>query len=336
MDWNYWARQFLFEDIKLMYGISDNLNVLLHHFRAPMLFQGAPFAFDDVLRFDSTGTMRSFPLQLRARFRGDFKERDFVAQNVIGLLEGSDPLLRDEYVVVSAHYDHLGVGMPIAGDSIYNGVVDNAVGVGAVLELARVFKTVSPSPKRSIVFLLLTGEEKGLLGSKFYCDHPIVPLHKTIAAVNVDGLAILDEFNSVTGVGSELSTLGRLMDEVAGRQNLVVAEKPEIFNIRDPLLSSDQLSFAQAGIPSILIMEGLDYKYLSRTQGLAQFINWGAEIYHSPFDDLGQPINMAAVEQHAQVVMAFVHAVSNTFIVPQWLPGSVFVNARLQTIAEKR
>ncbi len=335
-DWSYWVRQYFFEDVKLMYGISENINVLINFFKAPILFQNTKYRFEEILHFDSTGTMRSFPLHLSAVFRGKFRERDFVSQNVIGMLEGSDPLLRDEYVIVSAHYDHLGVGMAVAGDSIYNGVVDNAIGTATVLELARVFKSMTIPPKRSLLFLLLTGEEKGLLGSKFYCDHPIVPLHKTIAAINIDGLAILDKFKSITGIGSEHSTLDNTLRTIAQRLGLTVAPKPEIVTLRDPVLSSDQFRFCQYGIPSILIMEGLNYQNLSTEEGLTRFLEWGQKIYHSPFDDLNQPINKAAVEQHAQVLLTFIHSVANTFIVPQWLPDSRFINTRLQTIAEKK
>lgn len=336
MDWEYWIRQFDFEDVKLMYGFSDNLNVLINYNIAPMLFQNAKYRFDEIVQFDSNGTMRSFPLHLSASFQGKFQERDFVAQNIIGLLEGSDPLLQDDYVIVSAHYDHLGIGMSVEGDSIYNGVVDNAIGTASVIELARSLKNMSNPPKRSILFLLVTGEEKGLLGSKFYCEQPAVPLHKTIAAVNIDGLAILDKFTSITGIGSETSTLGKTLMQVAKDLGLVVVPQPEIFNIRDPLFSSDQLSFAQVGIPSILIMEGLDYQNLSKEEGVAKFLDWGQKYYHSPFDDLNQMINKDAVKQHAQVLLTFIHSVANTFIVPQWLPGTRFMNARLQTIAERR
>jgi hypothetical protein len=335
-DWNYWRDQFLFEDIKLPYNIADNLNVLLSSEYSALLFESAPYSLEEVFVMDSRNAMRSFPLRISASFRGRFAERNFVAPNVIGRVEGSDPLMRSSHVVICAHYDHLGIGSPTAGDSIYNGVVDNALGVSAALELARLFATSAHPPHRSLIFLFTTGEEKGLLGSKYYCDHPKVPLHETMAALNIDGLAIIDTFGDVAGVGAAHSTLEVLLENVAAELGLKVSSVPPVFLEQDPFYRSDQLRFAQVGIPSILILEGQDYLNIEDAEGLRRFIEWGQKVYHTPFDDLDQPINFAAVLEHSQLLFAYAHALSNTYIEPQWHPGSRFINARLRTIAENR
>lgn len=336
LDWDYWVQQFTFEDVKLPYGVLDNLNVLLKVDAAWPLFTDAHHSLQDVFQFDRDGTMRSFELEARIRFKGEFYERDFVGQNVVAMLPGSDALLRDSYVIVAAHYDHLGVSTPVAGDSIYNGVIDNAIGVATTLEIARVIQKMAEPPHRSLLFLFVTGEEKGMLGSKFYCDQPAVPLHRTIAAINIDGIAILDRFRSLTGVGAAYSSLADILQVVASERNLDLAPPPPSFEARDPFLSSDHYSFARAGIPSILLMEGLDYCRLSAEKGEQRFWDWGDQIYHTPFDDLSQPIYYDAVQQHADILLSFILGVANSFVSPQWYPGVPYINARLQTIAENR
>lgn len=336
LDWAYWRDQFAFEEVRLPYNVADNLNVLLRYEQAQHLFRGASHDLESVLEFERVGAMRSFPLAVEVTFRGQFKERDFVARNVVGIVQGSDHLLRDEFVLLSAHFDHLGVGAAVKGDSIYNGVVDNAIGAAAVLEMARVFAAMPKPPRRSVLFLFADAEEKGLLGSRFYCDQPLVPLYKTIAAVNVDGLAIMDTFDSINSVGPEYSTLGEHLQTVATALDLFVDNVPSVFREIEFFHRSDQFSFAQAGIPAILIMEGHEYRNLPSGAGVRRFIMWGREIYHTPFDDLNQDINFAATLQHAQFIFAFTGTLANTFVPPQWKPGTVFSNARLQSIAEKR
>ena len=158
--WSYWVTTFEFEHVVLPYQVPANLSLLWNPAKAEILFQGARYSFDQVLAMDSGGLTRSFSLQTRISFQGRFREREFTAVNVSGLLPGSDPLLRDSFLIVSAHYDHLGIGPPLKGDTIYNGVVDNALGVGAVMEMARVFKGLTRPPRRSILFLLLTGKKR--------------------------------------------------------------------------------------------------------------------------------------------------------------------------------
>lgn len=281
-------------------------------------------------------SVRSFALPASASFRGSFQQRDFLAANVIAMLEGGDPELKHTYVIVSAHYDHLGIGPAVQGDSIYNGVFDNAVGIAATLEMARVFAGLPVRPKRSLLFLFLTGEEKGLLGSTYYVDHPVVPLYRTIANLNIDGLAMFDTFDDIVGVGAELSTLGELLQEVAKEQQLSVSPLPAPFAEAASFGRSDQVAFARGGIPAILIMEGTKYRNTPSNAGLQRMIDWGQRIYHTPFDDLNQPMNLQAAQQHAQILFAFCYHLANLETAPEWKKGSPYLNVRLQSLAEQR
>ena len=335
-DWQFWINQFAFEEITLLYSVTDNLSVVMSPRAAARLFAGAPFSLAQVFEMEAANAVRSFGLAASMSFRGQFHHRDFLAANVIGMLEGSDPLLKDSFVLLSAHYDHLGIGPSVQGDSIYNGVFDNAAGVGAVLEIAHALASAPNSPKRSIIFLFTTGEEKGLLGASYYADHPVVPLHKTIANVNVDGLALFDTFNDVVGVGTELSTLDGVLERLAGQLGLSASPIPSEFANSDAFTRSDQVAFARAGVPSALIMEGSDYRHVSSAAGVQRMIEWGRQIYHTPFDDLHQPMNLAAAAQHLNMLLAFSRALADSPVTPKWRTGTPFINARLRSIAEKR
>ena len=178
------------------------------------------------------------------------------APNVVGILEGGDPQLHDEYVVVSGHMDHVGVGRPVDGDSIYNGADDNASGTAAVVELAEAFATLEPRPRRSLVFLAVSGEEEGMWGSSFYAEHPAVPLAQTVAAINIDMIG-RNGRDSVAVIGGEHSSLGRTAERVARehpelRMRLVGDAWPR----RGLFSSSDQISFARRGVPAVFFHSG--------------------------------------------------------------------------------
>jgi len=335
-DWQRSVRDFAFEDITLAYSVAGNLAVLMNAETAKILFETTPILLDQVFEMDRAGALHSFDLSTKLSFKGVFTEREFFASNIIGMFEGANRKPDDSYLIISAHYDHLGIGQPIAGDSIYNGVLDNAIGVAASMEIARAFTMLPQKPLHSIIFLFLTGEEKGLLGSTYYLDHPIVPLYKTIANLNIDGLAVNDQFNDVVGIGAELSTLGDYLKKVAGLLNLKVSPIPSQFAATESFARSDQVAFARAGIPSILISEGLNYKNMTQEEALQKTIEWFENVYHTPFDDLNQPINYEAVRQHCQVLFAFCYSLANSTVLPQWKPGTPFINERLRTIAEKR
>ena len=334
--WESVIKDFSFEDVTLAYSPSSNLSVILNPDIAYILFSESGFTFRDILDMHLNHSMKSFELKPRLKFKGVFKERDFLASNVIGIIRGSDPELNDTYLIVSAHYDHLGIGLPVDGDSVYNGALDNAIGVSVLLELAKSFSELNIKTKRSIIFIATTGEEKGLLGSIYYTDNPIVPLYKTIADVNIDGVAFFRDFKSLIGIGSEYSTLGDFLKITAEKYDLTLQGIPPQFRNFDAFNNSDQLAFAMAGIPSIIVLEGL--KNLTKTEDevVDAFINYFNTNYHSPFDDLKQNIDKEAAAKHAKVLFDFCYELADQFKTPEWKSGSPYISARLRTNAEKR
>jgi hypothetical protein len=334
--WEKLVDEFAFEDINLAYSASNNLSMILNPDVVDHIFKNSGFDYSRILEMKNGHTLKSFPLKISLTFKGEYLQRDFLAQNVAGMIEGKDSELKDSYLIISAHYDHLGIGPVVNGDSIYNGALDNAIGVSVLLELARQFSESNNSFKRSIIFLALTGEEKGLLGSTYYTDNPFVPLHKTIANLNIDGIAFFRDFQTVVGVGSEFSTLENILSDAAAKMGLKVEPIPPQFKVVEAFNQSDQLSFASAGIPSILVLEGTKNKNKTEEEVLYAFIDYMINRYHTPFDDLNQEIDYLAAAQHAAILFDLVYFLSNSDKVPEWKPGSPFINARLRSIAEKR
>jgi hypothetical protein len=334
-DWDGMRREFAFEHLSLPYSLPRHLSAWVRAERAERLFCGAEWDLEAIHRMEREHTLRSFPLGARIRFRGEFRQRDFFCRNVVGELPGGDPKLRDSYVVVSAHYDHLGVGPALAGDTIYNGVIDNAIGVAGVLEIARVLAARPQPTRRSVVFLLVTAEEEGLLGSIYYLDHPLVPVHRTVADVNVDGLAHVDTFADVVGVGAEKSTLRDSLERVASRRGLEVSEVPPVARA-DPFTFSDQAAFADVGVPAILVNEGLRWSHHSPEEALALFAAWGRTRYHRPSDDLSQPLNFEATRQHVELLVDLVAEIADDPEPPRWHAGRPEALAQLRAQAEGR
>jgi hypothetical protein len=335
-NWDDVKKDFQFEDVTLAYTVSGNLNILLNLQEADKLFFGSEYSINDVIDMHNRHGIKSFDLKTKMRFRGVFKERDFISSNVIGMVEGSDPELKNTYLIISAHYDHLGIGEQIKGDSIYNGAIDNALGVSVLLELAKSFASLETKPKRSIIFIATTGEEKGLLGSIYYTDNPLVPLYKTIANVNIDGIAMFRDFSSIVGIGMEYSTLDRFLNITTDNYGLELQNIPPQFRQVGAFNNSDQLAFAKAGIPSIIVLEGTKNLTKSEDEVVEAFIDYYINRYHSPFDDLNQEIDFKAAEKHTKVLFDFCYQLANSKNEPEWKSGSPFINARLQSIAEEK
>lgn len=335
-DWDWWRQQFAFEHLTLAYALPEHLSALVRSEVAAAFFCQARTGLDEVRERQHRLTLSGFELPAQVRFRGSFEVRDFLAPNVVGVVRGSDPELARTAVLVSAHYDHLGVGPPVDGDAIYNGVLDNAIGAAAVLEIARAVAALPKPPRRSVVFLLTTGEEEGLLGASFYVDHPVFPVHRTVAALNVDGLSSFDRVRSFHALGGEITSLGDTLAAVAERRGLAVVE-PTRGGIRHEVFArSDQKAFAEAGIPAVMVTEGLDTVTRDPREALVHAIRWTRQRYHTPFDDLAQPIDWEAARQHADLLLAFVLAVADADEVPSWKPGAPYRAAQLRALAEER
>lgn len=334
--WDKLKKDFSFESISLAYSVSSNFSAIINYEAAVKLFNNSGSSIEEIRMMQAGNRIKSFPLSTSLSFKGHYQTRDFIAQNVIGMIEGNDPMLKDRYIIVTAHYDHLGIGPAVDGDSIYNGVFDNASGTAALLELAAYFSRNSFLLRRSIVFLLLTGEESGLLGSRYYTDNPVFPLYKTAANINIDGIASFDKFKSIIGIGKEYSTLKNFLENTARSMNLEITGVPPQFAYSESFSRSDQISFANAGIPSILVSEGLDYVNLSREEGFEKYLEYSKKYYHTPFDDLNLKINPDAAIQHITVLASFINDLSQNELEPEWNRGTPYLNIRLRSIAEKR
>jgi Zn-dependent M28 family amino/carboxypeptidase len=285
---------------------------------AEVLFDGSGRTLKEVLA--GLGTSRPlprFPLPVRIRARVGFTRRTARCHNVVGVLPGSDPRLKNEYVVVSAHLDHLGIGTPINGDPIYHGAIDNASGVASILEIARAIHDSGTIPRRSIVFLAVTGEEKFLLGSEYFAGHPTVagPL---VANINIDGVWSMFPLRALEVLGVEESTLGDDLRAIAAEAGV------EIHTAYDPdrvlFIRSDQYNFIKRGVPSLFPQIG--YYRGSPEEKLAH--EWTAVRYHSPADDAKQPVDPAAAARFNDLQRKLVMKVANSDQRPSWKPESFF------------
>jgi Zn-dependent M28 family amino/carboxypeptidase len=236
-------------------------------------------------------------------------------------LRGSDPLLKNEYVVFTAHADHLGIGEAVNGDTIYNGAADNASGTAALLEIARAFAQARHRPKRSILFVSVAGEEEGLLGSDYFARNPTVPVSQIVANINIDGVSLLYESKDIVALGSDHSSLIQQVDDVAKHLHFEVSPDPmpeEIIFIR-----SDQFSFVKQGIPALYIYEG--FKTVDPSLDAKKILStWLATIYHAPQDDMKQPLNFQAARLCTQVLLAVGYEVAMTPHRPTWNLGDSF------------
>jgi hypothetical protein len=287
---------------------------------AEALFQGSTPSYADILAAAKSRMVPAFDLPLRATIRTVTEHQRTESPNVAGLLRGSDPRLRDEVVVYTAHLDHLGVGTPVRGDSIYNGALDNASGSAALLEVARAFASLPRAPRRSVLFLAVTGEEKGLIGSDYYAQQPTVPIQSIVANLNMDGLAILYPWRQLVAIGAEHSTLDGIVRRVAARARIELA--PDPFPEEVVFVRSDQYSFVRGGVPALYLDVGLQSD--SGVDAAARVQEWVRTRYHTPQDDLGQPMDLVAGARHAQYNFLVGLEIANADERPAWKPGDFF------------
>jgi Zn-dependent M28 family amino/carboxypeptidase len=240
------------------------------------------------------------------------------SQNVAGILPGGDPRLRDEYVVLSAHLDHLGIGGAINGDALYNGAMDNASGVAAMLEVAASLHRSGARPKRSILFVAVTGEEKGELGSLYFTAHPPVPRERIVANVNTDMFLPLFPLKTVMVLGLDESDLGGDIRATARELGVEVQADPE--PQRNRFVRSDQYSFIKFGIPALAMKVG----YEPNSPEAAIAAKWTAERYHAPSDDLNQPVDRTAAAKFVDIVTKLAVRIADRADRPKWNDSSFF------------
>ncbi len=262
-------------------------------------------------------------ITLDASFRN--RVEHLQSENVVGVVRGRDPKLRDEYVALSAHWDHLGIGTPVNGDSIYNGASDNASGVADMLAVARAAAN-GTRPKRSMLFVFVTAEESGLLGSAYYAEHPTVPIEKIIANVNVDGGNLLGRTNDLSVLGANKSSLGPSLDVLARARGMRLS--PEAHPEQGHFYRSDHFSFAKAGVPAVSIGAGDDYIGREKGWGLAQDEDYTAHRYHQPSDEYRPDFDLRGAVQLSRVVLDFARMLADTPGMPQWNSDAEFRAAR--------
>jgi Zn-dependent M28 family amino/carboxypeptidase len=310
--------------MSLMDGTEDDpragrLSVTLNPAHAQKLFEGSGHNVSELLTLSGEGKpLPRFPLPVSLRAKAAVERAEVESQNVAGILPGADPLLRNEYVVLSAHLDHLGIGEPIGGDRIYNGAMDDASGVASLLDMAAALHESHARLRRSLLFVAVTGEEKGLLGSEFFARHPTIDRKSIVADLNVDMFLPLFPLRLITVYGLNESDLGPRIREVAARLGVRVQDDQE--PQRNIFIRSDQYSFIREGVPSLAFKVG--YAKGSPEEQIAK--TWLKERYHAPSDDIYQPVDKACAAKFNQVVVELAKAVANRAERPQWNANSFF------------
>lgn len=290
---------------------------------AHALFEGAERKLEDVLTDDTNNVaIKGFALKSSVKMASKSRHEEITSPNIIASIEGSDPTLKDEYVVFSAHLDHIGVSShDDHEDKINNGALDNASGVSILLETARLLSTMPENPKRSILFVVVTGEEKGLLGSSYFATNPTVPVMQMVANVNLDMPLILYPFADVIAFGATHSSLGPIVASAAKKIDLSLSDDP----MPDQALftRSDHYSFVKAGVPSVFLMTGFQSKD-PEIDGGAVFGDFLKNHYHQHSDEITLPINYDAAASFAEVNMMIGLEIANGEKRPTWNQGDFF------------
>ncbi len=268
-------------------------------------------------RLGAPGPLPRFPLNVRLRAHVEVKRGTTRSTNVVGVWPGSESPLQNEYVVGTAHLDHLGIGEPVHGDPVYHGAMDNASGVATLIEIARRMRDLPQQPKRSILFLAVTGEENGLLGSEYFARHPTVE-GRLIADLNMDMFFPLFPMRYLEAPGFEESSLGSDLRTLAGEAGIEVHgdHEPE----RVLFIRSDQYNFVKIGVPALMMSIG----YSKGSPEEATASTWLHERYHSPADDLEQPVDLVAAAKFTDLLGRFMLGVSNEPKRPTWKADSFF------------
>ena len=284
---------------------------------ADMLFAGTGHSFDEISKLGKDRKqLPHFALNKSITAQAKLIQTKVESANIVGKIPGSDPKLKDEYVVFSAHIDHLGIGPAINGDKIYNGAMDNASGTAAILEVAKSLK--GEKLKRSVLVLFVCGEEKGLLGSRYFAAHPTVPAHSMVADINTDMFLPIFPMKSMIVYGLDESSLGDSITEVA--KSLGIKTMPDPEPQQNHFIRSDQYNFIKRGIPALALKNGYEKGSLEE----AKVHEWTTSRYHAPSDDLQQPVDLQAAAKFEDIVRALAVQVATTDARPTWHNDSFF------------
>lgn len=291
------------------------------------LFKSSGLDFDALKAQAAT---RDFtPVSLKTTASVTLKQdlRTLDSKNVIAKITGSDPVLKDEYVIYSAHWDHLGVATtPRDGDAINNGAMDNASGTAGMLEIARAFKAIEPTPKRTILFLAVTAEEQGLLGSEFYAKFPLYPLDRTLANINVDGMNLWGRTSDITVVGFGASDLDDYLAAAAKEQNRTLIPDPE--SEKGFYYRSDHFNFAKVGVPALYTDDGTTFIDKPAGYGQQKRDEFNKRDYHAPSDEVKPDWDLGGLADDAKLLLAVGYRVAMAATYPEWKPGNEFKAVR--------
>jgi len=287
------------------------------------IFSAGGMSFDTMKKAATRKDFKPVDLKAHAKLQLSQKTRFIDSHNVVGKLEGSDPKLKDQYVIYTAHWDHLGIGLPNEkGDKIYNGALDNATGCAGLIEIARAFKSLPKPPRRSILFISVTAEEKGLIGSKYYAENPIYPLEKTVAAINMDGLNQFGPTSDLTVVGLGNSTLDDVLRQAATEKKRVLRPDPE--PEKGFYYRSDHFNFAKVGVPALDPNDGITFIGKPADWGRKKRDEYTEHDYHKPSDEIKPDWNLSGAAEDLRLLMTVGYRVANADKIPEWKPGTEF------------
>ncbi len=303
--------------------------------KARELFLASGRDFDGVARHATTKAFTPIPLVgATASWRVKNTLRRIQSRNVIAKLEGSDPVLKDEYVVYSAHWDHFGRNPSLQGDQILNGALDNASGVAQMLEIAKAFTKLSTKPKRSVLFLAVTAEEAGLLGAKYYATHPLYPLERTLANINIDGANQWGRTSDVVVVGLGNSTLDEVLDSVVTASGRTIVADPE--SEKGFFYRSDHFEFAKEGVPALYADAGVNYVGKPAGWGLQKRAEYTANDYHKPTDEVKPDWDLSGAVEDGRMLLEVGYRVAQSSVWPKWKPGTEFKAKREAMLTKEK
>jgi Zn-dependent M28 family amino/carboxypeptidase len=299
--------------------MGQDLAVTFNPEKAQKLFESSGHTLQELVELvKDRKSLPRFPLAISVRAKAAVTKKTVESANLVAQISGSDPKLKNEFVVLSAHLDHLGTGEPINGDRIYNGAMDNASGSAVLLDLIGSLKNSPKKLKRSMLFVFVTGEEKGLLGSRYFTAHPTVKPESMIANINIDMFLPIVPLKTLTVYGLAESELGDMAKEVAQSLGVQVQADPE--PQRNAFIRSDQYNFIRHGIPALAM--GVGFEKGSAEQEI--FKNWRTQRYHAPSDDLDQPVDHTAAGKYEEIVRALMIMAAEAPERPQWKANSFF------------
>lgn len=298
------------------------------------LFTAAGKDFDALRTSAASKDFRPVPLGAKASFTARNTTRRVVSKNVVGRLDGSDPKLKEECVVFTAHWDHLGRDEALKGDQIYNGAADNASGVAMMIEIAEGFARMGRRPPRSLLFLAVTAEEKGLLGARYYAENPLVPLASTLADINMDVINLWGRTRDVSSVGMGNSSLDDMFQDVAREQGRVVV--PDTEPEKGMYYRSDHFEFARKGVPALNAKGGTLYLGKPEDFGAMKRAEYTRDDYHKPSDEVKPGWDLSGAVEDARMLLEVGDRVARAAAFPEWKPGTEFRARREAMLAPKR